>query len=307
MVKLLLDRGANPNPNAHPETESSPLTEAATAGDAEIVELLLNRGADAKAAGQPALTIAIAQKCAKCVELIGAKITDKAVFTGSLQDTAVFGDLKMVRFLLDHGADVNAYDPMGRTPLMYAALSDLLPLDVVKLLIERGADVNAKDHHTNSGDAGLAVLDIAKLNGDTPIVQWLVKSGAMGGVVAPAALKPRRENSIRNAVQDSIPLVQRTDAAFAGSSGCISCHNNSLTAMTVGLARNQGFRIDEKIAAAQVRANVLALEKMRDRLHQGFMFPTGDNFAESILGYILIGLHADGLHRKSDQDSRQWR
>ena len=53
--------------------------------------------------------------------------------------------MNAVRLMLDHGADVNAVDPLGRTPLMYAAASDLLPLDVVKLLIERGADVNAKD------------------------------------------------------------------------------------------------------------------------------------------------------------------
>ena len=32
VVKLLLERGANPNPNAHPAAESSPLIEAATAG-----------------------------------------------------------------------------------------------------------------------------------------------------------------------------------------------------------------------------------------------------------------------------------
>ena len=47
-VKLLLEHGANPNPNAHPTAESSPLIEAATAGDAASVELLLSHGAEAK-------------------------------------------------------------------------------------------------------------------------------------------------------------------------------------------------------------------------------------------------------------------
>src|SRR4029079_6237608 len=54
-VKLLLDKGANPNPNLHPAAESSPLMEAATAGDAPIMELLLAKGADAKASAQQAL------------------------------------------------------------------------------------------------------------------------------------------------------------------------------------------------------------------------------------------------------------
>ena len=195
--------------------------------------------------------------------------------------------------MIDHGADVNAYDLLGRTPLMYAAVSDLLPLDVVKLLIEHGADVNAKDRHTQAGDAGLTVLDIAKLNGDTPIVQLLVKSGAKASAVTSAVLKPRRENTIRSAVQDSIPLLQRADASFSTRSGCISCHDNSLTAMTVGLARKRGIRIDEETASTQVRANVQALEKLRDRMHQGFVFPVGDNFSEGILSYMLIGLNAD--------------
>src|SRR5439155_1321111 len=60
VVKLLLERGANPNPNAHPFSESSPLIEAATAGDAGIMELLIGRGADAKAAAAPTSTQRIA-------------------------------------------------------------------------------------------------------------------------------------------------------------------------------------------------------------------------------------------------------
>src|SRR2546421_4333587 len=69
LVKLLLERGANPNPNAHPASESSPLIEAATAGDAGIMELLIGRGAVAKPVGQQALTGAIRLQCTKRVDL----------------------------------------------------------------------------------------------------------------------------------------------------------------------------------------------------------------------------------------------
>ncbi|HEX9202210.1 MAG TPA: ankyrin repeat domain-containing protein, partial [Acidobacteriaceae bacterium] len=294
IVKLLLEHGANPNPNAKPETESSPLIEAVTAGDAAIVELLLQHGADAKAAGEMGLTTGAITGCPKCVEMIAAKITDKNVFTGSLQDVAVYGDVKTVQMLLDHGADPKAYDPLGRTALMYAAVSDALPLDVVKLLIDHGADVNAKNKHTNAGDEGLTVLDIAKRNGDTPIYRLLVQSGAKAGTVTPAVLTPRLKNEIRSAIQDSIPLLQRADANFADKAGCVSCHNNSLTAMTVGMARKRGFQIDEQTAEAQVKANVESLVKTRDRMIQGFLIPVGDNFSEGILAYILMGLKAEG-------------
>jgi hypothetical protein len=109
----------------------------------------------------------------------------------------------------------------------------------------------------------------------------------------PVLLKPRPENTIRRAVQDSIPLLQHADATFAAKSGCISCHNNSLTAMTIGLARKRGIRIDEQTASSTVRANVQKLEQLRDRMHQGYMFPTGDNFSEGILAYMLLGLNAE--------------
>ena len=44
IVKLLLDHGANPNPTTNPGSESSPLVQAAMAGDAASMQLLINRG-----------------------------------------------------------------------------------------------------------------------------------------------------------------------------------------------------------------------------------------------------------------------
>jgi ankyrin repeat protein len=292
-VKLLLDAAANPNPNANPMSESSPLIEAATAGDAASMELLLAHGADAKAAGQPALTMSVAMQCAKCLDLVVRRELDRAAYTGSLSEIAVLGDTKAVRVMLDHGADVNAFDPSGRTALMYAAGSDLLPLDTVKLLIERGADVNAQNRHQRAGDAGLTVLDIARLRGNTPIVDLLVKAGAKESVPAERPFKPLTGNTIQNAVAQSLPLIQKADAGFTPKSACASCHNNSLAAMAVGLARQKGFRVDEQIAAQQVKANVGFLEKLRDRLHQGFIIPVGDFFGPGIFGYVLVALDAE--------------
>ena len=292
-VKLLLERGANPNPNLHPPAESSPLIEAATAGDAASMELLLGRGADVKEAGEPALEMAVTVRCSKCVALLAAKDLGREAYSVALPNIAALGDLSAVRLVLDHGADVNAVDPLGRTPLMYAAASDLLPLDVVKLLIERGADVNAKDSHKLSGDSGLTVLDIARLHGETPVVEWLAKSGAKGTAPSLPDLKPRRENTVQSAIQRSLPLIQQADAAFVPKAACASCHNNSFAAMAVGAARKSGFQVDEKTSAQQVKANVFGLEKLRDYIHQGFIVPVGDVFGQFVLSYVLIGLDAE--------------
>jgi ankyrin repeat protein len=298
-VKFLLESGANPNPNAHPITESSPLIEAATAGDAAGMELLLNRGAQVKdAAGEPALEIAFMVRCSKCAFLLVAKGLSREDYSVALPNIAWLGDVNAVRLLLDHGANVNAVDPQGRTALMYAAASDLLPLDEVKLLVERGADVNAKSAHKLGGDSGLTVLDIARLHGETPVVEQLIKYGAKGTAPSPPALKPRRENTIQSAIQSSLPLIQRADANFVPKAACVSCHNNSFAAMAVGAARKSGFQVDEKTAAQQVKANVFGLEKLRDYLHQGFFAPVGDVFGQFVVSNILIGLDAE--HYKPD-------
>jgi len=292
-VKFLLDRGANPNPNAHPVAESSPLIEAATAGDAASMELLLAKGADAKDAGEFALEMSYTTRCSKCAALLIAKGLDKKGYTILLANIAVLGDVNAVRNALDHGADVNAFDPFGRTPLMYAATSDLLPWDVVKLLVERGADINARDAHKLSGDAGLTVLDMARLHGETPIVQYLVRMGAKTSESHAPVLKARRENTIQAAIQGSVPLIQQADANFIPKAACASCHNNSFAAMAVGAARKSGFPVDEATAAQQVKANVFGLEKLRDLLHQGNMVGGGDFFAPFILANMLIGLDAE--------------
>lgn len=298
VVKLLLERGANPNPNVHPATESSPLIEAASAGDADSMALLIGGGADAKAAAEPALTMAVTMQCSKCVALLTAQDLGRAAYNHTLPDIAALGDVNSVRLMLDHGADANAVDPLGRTPLMYAAVSDVMALDVIKLLIERGADVNAKDGHAQAGDSGLTVLDIAKLHGNTPIVEWLIKSGAKATSSSPPALKPRRENTIQSAIQGSLPLIQRADANFMPKAACFSCHNNSITAMAVSSARKSGFRVDEQTAAQQVKANVFGLEKVRDQLRQGFFVPVGDFFGPFVVSYVLVGLAAE--HYKPD-------
>ena len=293
VVKLLLDHRASVNPNAKPATESSPLLEALMSGDATIVGMLMRHGADAKSTGDVGFALAVASQCGKCVELLASKQKDKRVYTAALQDTAVFGDMKSIQLMLAHGADVNAPDPLGRTPLMYAAVSDIMPLNAVKLLVKHGANVNAKDTHKESGDSESTVLDIAKRNGDSEIVKFLIASGAKGSQDVVPASMPRHDHSLRSAIQDSLPLLQRADANFTAKSGCFSCHNNSMAAMAVGAARAHGFRIDEQTAAAQVKVNVLALEKSRQTLYQGFNAPVGDNFGDFLLGYVLVGLNAE--------------
>lgn len=298
LVKLLLEKGANPNPNSHPSAESSPLLEAATAGDAASVELLIAKGAEVKPVGETAINMAVSMECPKCLSLLTAKEIDKKDYSLALADIAITGDVNAVKIMLDHGADVNIVDPLGRTPLMYAAASDNLPLETVKMLVEHGADVNAKDAHKLGADSGWTVLDIARQHGDTPIVAFLLKSGAKSNAAPPPQLKPRRDNTISSAIQGSLPLIQKADANFMPKAACSSCHNNSFAAMAVGSARRNGFVVDEKVASQQVKGNIFGLLQMRDILHQGFIAPVGEFFGPVVIGDMLLGL--DGEHYTAD-------
>lgn len=50
---------------------------------------------------------------------------------------------KIAKLLIDNGADVNCTSKDGRTPLMYACLTD--HIDMIRLLIKNGADINITD------------------------------------------------------------------------------------------------------------------------------------------------------------------
>ena len=186
-VKLLLARGANLNPTDNPAAESSPLLEASLAGDADILQALLDKGAELKEGGT-ALANAVGAHCVKCTDLLLARKMDPMQYSIALSLIAAADDPKLVRTLLDKGADPNMVDPTGRTALLYAAVSDELPVEQIRMLLDKGANVNARSAHPRSGDTGRTPLDLAKLHGNTPVVDLLVKAGGKVGI-APEPVK----------------------------------------------------------------------------------------------------------------------
>jgi hypothetical protein len=194
------------------------------------------------------------------------------------------GPALATNFLLENGADVNAKDPQGRTLLMLAAASDALPVDVVTNLIARGVDVNAK---TPEGETALSH---ARLRGHTPVVDLLLKAGATDThkPAGPPAT-PTAAPSVRAAIDRTVPLLQKTDGVFLKKSGCVSCHNNTLTAMTVAAARGKGIPVNEEMSRQNLKTVANFIDGWRDRALQGVGIP-GD--ADTV-SYILLGLGAE--------------
>jgi ankyrin repeat protein len=298
VVKLLLDHGAKPS-HTVPSYRGpvSPLRYAAEAGDEAVVRLLLERGAETKGiAGVLALAGAVNAKAGDCAELL-YKVVDreamKPAFLFMAPPAGVYGGLSdpgAIKKLAESGADVNARDPAGRTILMLAASSDEVPVDSIQMLIEKGADIHAK-----AAD-GTTALDYALRRGQTSVVELLVKAGAKAGLEpAPTTLEPRPATSAREAVERSIPLLQKSDVMFIQKAGCISCHNNTMTATTVAAARTAGIPVDEPVARKQRQASADYLEVWRDRVLQGMGVPGDDVTVASMLAALATEKHPADL------------
>jgi hypothetical protein len=81
-----------------------------------------------------------------------------------------FEPASTIRALLDKGAEVNARNKIGDTALMGTAISDRA--DIVKILLAHGADVNIKNAY------GETALSYAKTEGYPAIVHLLKQAGA---------------------------------------------------------------------------------------------------------------------------------
>jgi ankyrin repeat protein len=295
VVKLLLDHGANPSVSSIGLTGGmTPLAEAAYAGDEAIIRLLMERRADVKGAGFLPLVFALRANCPKCAEMLLKSASPQVLNIAMFLGCPPLGDGSTIKALLERGADANAKNPEGHPILTLAASSEAVPMETVKTLLERGADVHAK------GANGATAIDLARRHGETPIVDLLTAAGAeKAGAPAGTVVQPKPASSVQSAVERSIPLLQRTDAAFIQRSGCVSCHNNTLTAMTIATARKKGFRVDEEVARKQLKTIAAYIEDWRDRALQGVGIP-GDS---DTVSYILLGMVAEDYRPDAATDA----
>ncbi|KAK2771709.1 Ankyrin-2 [Onygenales sp. PD_12] len=150
VVRLLLERGANPNDEGD---DSTPLCEAAKSGNLPLVQLLLDNGADISATNEgwgDAFHAACYGGNLSVVEFLFGRGADPYVRCGkyvtSLLAAAMSydreGAVSIVRFLLDIGCDVNDHGGEFGSPLQGAIYEANLPL--IQLFLDRGADVNTQ-------------------------------------------------------------------------------------------------------------------------------------------------------------------
>jgi len=155
LIRKLLDAGSDPNAviDATPRArmrEGSPrivfasaLMRAAFSGDIELVKLLLAHGANPHAISPDRETTLMAA-------------CGTGFINGYHRQRSPGERLEVVKLLVSLGEDVNAADSYGITPLMVAANMGDVP--IVQYLIDQGADLGAHDlGKKNDGSFGSSV------------------------------------------------------------------------------------------------------------------------------------------------------
>jgi hypothetical protein len=200
IARLLVSRGADvnlPGNNGRSALQvavspfGEPRSAAARQSQVEIIEALLDRGAQLDARGAdywqaPPLVLAIDKELPEIALLLirrGADADVYVTFTGrnrpgrsALMLAAEYGMAEVVKTLLEKGADINRRNEIAETALHAAALRAKGPryVEVAEALIAAGADVNARN---NKGETPLMVASKSAVK-DANFVQALLARGA---------------------------------------------------------------------------------------------------------------------------------
>lgn len=155
---------------------SADLLQASANNDLVAAKKALGAGADVNAqqsgTGRTALHVAAGREMSALVLEAGADVNARDVSGMTpLHQAAANNSNDTLALLLEDGADVNARENFGATPLHFAALANATTTAAV--LLEVGADVNARD------DNGATPLQMAVLNGITNTAEILRQYGGV--------------------------------------------------------------------------------------------------------------------------------
>ena len=179
VVARLLDAGANVNA-VTPQSRQTALHVATINGADDIVALLLARGAEVNAVDvngwTPLVTATHHRHVAVVARVLdaGANVNTVVERSTALHMASMNGADDIVALLLARGADVNAVDVNGWTPLQVA--THHRHVAVVARLLDAGANVN-------TAVEGSTALHMASVSGADDVVALLLARGAVVNAV----------------------------------------------------------------------------------------------------------------------------
>jgi ankyrin repeat protein len=286
LLKLMIEKGADVKASALGGTA---LTLAVLTGDADITALLLQRGADASVAGPggfSALHFAVMRGDRHMVQLLLDAGANAKLRTANGEDVleryGFWNDPALVRMLLERGIDPATKDARGQNAQLFAAASDTVTPEVFALLLKGGAPTDAK---TAYGDD---TVQLAALRRDERIARLL------GGAVSPTEPAlfrdvPSGPAQIRAAARRGVDLLATTGPSVVKQRGCFSCHHQGLPSLAGWYLRRAG--IDTAHIAETNRALVYPILQSSGILMQQGVAPAGE---AATVAWQLIGLGSDG-------------
>lgn len=183
IAELLIKNGANIN--SYDRWERTPLDIAATHKSVRVARLLIKNGANIDIAISDALHRAAYQGCMELVELLIESGADVNARNGNdatpLFMVSRYNCEDIARLLIVKGAHVNIENCWGQTPLHIAAEYDSAV--IVTILIESRANIEAKD---NNGSTPLHV--VPNVQGDVAAI--LLQYGANVNVLDNVGISP---------------------------------------------------------------------------------------------------------------------
>jgi hypothetical protein len=236
------------NVNLEDETGHTPIQLAALHGSFEVVQLLVENGADLNQqdpSGWCALHFAASGRNEKLFayllsqESINVNLRNEGLNTPLHYLAKNFANLseQILHDLIQKGADINAQNAQGETPLHGAALKGYE--QVTTSLIDYGADV---DICNNEGETP---LNWATRNGHVKVISVLLKAYSNKNKSRSASLKPSIDQAVRegsnllreqkkqqrhtlNVTSDfDQPLQERYELTFFGENFHLSLHDDN--------------------------------------------------------------------------------
>lgn len=251
------------------------LQSAIIGGNLECLKYLVQKGADIHGSGKwdSQLRFAVFYGHIETIKILlehGAEVTDAYVMVNSLLNPRE-DRLEVTELLLNYGADINAVDDNGLTPIvhavtskderlvkmlldqgarrnndaLYEAMWELVPVKIVKLLLDRGYDPNCVIY--NKTALSNAILPFNSTRERIGYIELLLDYGAqVNGVIPDDNMKPALHYAVEDHKKEVVKLLldRRAD---------INAEHNGMTALRMLLVQQMQIYLSNAVRVEKRR------------------------------------------------------